>query len=54
MSSMSDSTTKPGPVKRPVPVRLTRRDDAAIRAMQTRALPDDKPKLDVAAFNSSI
>lgn len=54
MKGMSDSTTKTAAVKRPVPVRLTRRDSAAMRAMQTRALPDDRPKLDVAAFNSSI
>lgn len=53
MNGMSDST-KPGPLKRPVPVRLTRRDDQAMRAMQTRALPDTLPRLNVAAFNSSI
>lgn len=53
MNGMSEST-KPGPVKRPVPVRLTRRDTAAHKAMETRARPDDLPRLNVAGFNSAI
>ena len=42
---------------RPVPVRLARRTDAteARQAMLDRVVPDDDtPRLDVAAFNSSI
>lgn len=44
--------------ERPVPVKLARRTDAteARQAMLDRVVPDDgdTPRLDVAAFNSSI
>lgn len=47
-------TQTEAPAQRRRPVTLTRRSTPATRALLTRALPDDKPKLDVAGFQSSL
>lgn len=52
--AMSENATQQAPAERRRPVTLTRRTTPAQQAMLQRALPDDKPKLDVAAFQSSI
>lgn len=53
MMAMSDNTERAKTEPRR-PKTLTRRNDPAMRAMLTRALPDKLPKLDVAGFQSSI
>lgn len=51
---MSDSTKPAEQAARRVPVRLGRRHDDAMDRMVERALPDELPRLELAAFNSSI